>query len=290
MKTAVLSIVHGRHEHLSRVLAACASGDEKPGVVVIAAMADDGVHEVAGRFSELSPVVVDLPDSPGGLPLAAARNAAASRAIELGAEALIFLDVDCIPSPTLIARYRQVFESVRVTDAPLILAGEVAYLPSGVTDFHPASLSAVAAPHPARPVLDPDTLRFAADVTLFWSLSFAMKAGDWARAGGFDERYVGYGGEDTDFAERVRSLGGRMLWVGGARAYHQFHENSMPPFHHLDDIVRNARIFHATWGWWPMSGWLHAFHRAGLIDFDGNEIREARNPRDRGERAPDHDN
>ena len=35
-----------------------------------------------------------------------------------------------------------------------------------------------------------------------------------------------------------------------------------------DDIVRNARIFHRRWGWWPMHGWLAGFEQAGLITRD----------------------
>jgi len=45
-------------------------------------------------------------------------------------------------------------------------------------------------------------------------------------------------------------------WVGGARAYHQHHPVSSPPVEHLDDILRNGRLFHERWGEWPMTGWL----------------------------------
>jgi hypothetical protein len=34
---------------------------------------------------------------------------------------------------------------------------------------------------------------------------------------------------------------------------------------HLDDILRNAAIFHDRWGWWPMQGWLAAFEARGLV-------------------------
>ena len=57
-------------------------------------------------------------------------------------------------------------------------------------------------------------------------------------------------------------------WVGGAEAYHQHHPVSNPPREHLAEIVRNAKLFHRTWGRWPMVGWLTAFRRSGLIDWD----------------------
>lgn len=46
--------------------------------------------------------------------------------------------------------------------------------------------------------------------------------------GGFRESYRGYGGEDT---------------------FHPYHRVSDPPVEHLDDILRNAEVFHETWGW-----------------------------------------
>ena len=57
-----------------------------------------------------------------------------------------------------------------------------------------------------------------------------------------------------------------MRWVGGAHAFHQFHPTADPPVHHLDHILRNAKIFHQRWGWWPTQGWLAAFEARGLID------------------------
>jgi N-acetylglucosaminyl-diphospho-decaprenol L-rhamnosyltransferase len=93
--------------------------------------------------------------------------------------------------------------------------------------------------------------------------------------GGFDERYVGYGGEDTDYALRARRASVGLVWVGGAWAYHQHHPVSDPPREHLAEIVRNARLFRERWGRWPMEGWLRAFAAAGSVDWDpdGDELR-----------------
>jgi len=56
-----------------------------------------------------------------------------------------------------------------------------------------------------------------------------------------------------------------MRWVGGADAFHQYHPVSDPPVEHIDDILRNATLFHQRWGWWPMQGWLRDFENRGLI-------------------------
>jgi GT2 family glycosyltransferase len=101
---------------------------------------------------------------------------------------------------------------------------------------------------------------------LFWSLSFAVTADTWLAVGGFEESYEGYGGEDTDFAFTARAAGVPLVWVGGAHAYHQYHPTSAPPWQHLDDILRNGRLFADRWGSWPMEGWLEAFAAAGAIE------------------------
>jgi GT2 family glycosyltransferase len=206
----------------------------------------------------------------GLLPLAAARNAGARAAAEQGSTTLVFLDVDCIPSEKLVARYAEVLTPSRRGAAewerPIVACGEVLYLdaaPAG-TDYRDCDLSALARAHPARPALAAGDVQRADDVSLFWSLSFGVTTDDWELLGGFDEDYVGYGGEDTDFGQRVRTEGGTMLWIGGALAHHQHHATSSPPVRHLEEIVDNANRFAAKWGWWPMEGWLTAFEEAGL--------------------------
>ncbi|MET0931866.1 MAG: hypothetical protein ABWX74_20295, partial [Aeromicrobium sp.] len=46
---------------------------------------------------------------------------------------------------------------------------------------------------------------------------------------------------------------------------HQHHPVSSPPLEHVEDIVRNATVFHDRWGAWPMGGWLDAFEERGLV-------------------------
>lgn len=215
-----------------------------------------------------------VPDD-GELPLARARNAAAAAALERGADLLVFLDVDCVPSPGLLAGYARAAQdpAVRAASGPALLCGPVAYLPEGVRVTSAADLPrlpSAARPHPARPDPAPGTVVLAGEDQwwLFWSLSFAVRAADWTRSGGFCEEYRGYGGEDTDVAATVRSLGGALFWVGGATAAHQHHPVQDPPVHHLDAIVRNAAVFHRRWGWWPMTGWLEQFRAAGLAGYD----------------------
>lgn len=264
MKTAVITTVHGRTTHLRRQLAGLAAGTERADLHVVVAIADPGVAHVLPAGSAV--LLVRHP-ADGPLPVARARNAGATAALNAGAQLLIFLDVDCIPGASLVERYHRT--ACRPTHTAALLCGPVTYLPPPGPDGYPlAELAHRIDPHPARPAPTPGEVIDGTDYRLFWSLSFAVTAATWQRVGGFCERYRGYGGEDTDFAQCAAAAGVPLRWVGGADAFHQFHPVSDPPVEHLEDILRNADIFHQRWGWWPMAGWLEAFTDRGLIGWD----------------------
>ncbi|MCU1537711.1 MAG: glycosyltransferase family 2 protein [Humibacillus sp.] len=268
LSTALLSIAHGRHDHLTALLGGIAGSTLLPDRIVVAAMDDP---EIAGVVAAHGPTgvpadVLRVDASPGGgLPLAAARNQVAEHAIAAGAELLVFLDVDCIPSPGLLGRYREVAAAADPEETD-VWSGAVHYLPPPLHENgYSAGELAASVSHPARPVPPDDEVWPTDDLRLFWSLSFAVSAASWRCVGGFDEAYDGYGGEDTDFAMRLAQQQGRLSWVGGAAAFHQHHEVESPPRRHLVDIVRNSNRFAARWGHFPMDGWLTAFADEGLI-------------------------
>jgi GT2 family glycosyltransferase len=196
------------------------------------------------------------------------RNAAASAAIEAGADLLVFLDADCLAGARLLDRY----EAAAAAAPEALLGGPVTYLPRGAAPEDVRELEALTRPHPARPIPDDGEVQRAdaAAYDLFWSLSFAVTASTWTSIGGFSDAFQGYGAEDTDFAWRARAQGVPLLWVGGAHAYHQWHPTSDPPWQHLDDILRNGATFARRWGRWPMGGWLEKFEAAGAIERDGS--------------------
>ena len=259
MRTAVITIVAGRHDHLLRQRAAL---DESQHHVVVA-MGEREAECCQPLLGDASDVVA-VETQPQGLPLGRARNAGARRALDAGAELLVFLDVDCIPGAALLERY-----AAAASSTPALLCGPVAYLPPASPDGYPAArLHSLATPHPARPVPPENEIQQGGDHALFWTLSFAVTAATWRRVGGFCEDYLGYGGEDTDFGQLAKRAGVDLWWVGGAWAYHQYHETETPPIRHLADILRNAALFHRRWGWWPMSGWIAAFAERGLARHD----------------------
>lgn len=276
-RTAVVTIVHGRHRHLQRQLLSLDGLAPADSILhVVVAMGDGAVAPLVGHAADGSAgladrVVIELPVGPDGeLPLAAARNVGASAGLERGADLLVFLDVDCLAHPDLITDYRAATRDPVDLAGPILWCGQVSYLPplpAGVADYPLIGLESWAAPHPARPVLPDGAIQLSSDVRLFWSLNFAVTARDWRASGGFHPGYRGYGGEDTDFARGVAAHGGGLGWIGGAAAFHQHHPTSSPPWQHLAAIVRNAHVFRDRWGTFPMEGWLEAFAAAGAIDY-----------------------
>jgi GT2 family glycosyltransferase len=270
-RVAVITAVSGRHDHLRNQRTFLADCVPAPFRHVVVAIGDPDIAGLIGENHRLPTTLVELPRHPAGLPIAAARNAGARAALAAGAEVLIFLDVDCLPSRELVGAYTDLCRQ-RPGD---LLCGTVTYLPpTPAGGWDAADLARLRAPHPARPDPAPGAIEFG-ETRLFWSLSFAVTAPTWRAIGEFYEGYVGYGAEDTDFGLAAEATGARVAFAGGADAYHQHHPVSDPPVEHLDDIVRNSAVFEARHDRLPMSGWLDAFSARGLLTYVDGRPRRA---------------
>jgi GT2 family glycosyltransferase len=275
VSNAVITVVHGRHDHLLAQRRGLAHSQVQPGRHVVVAIDDPAVTEVVQDGTGLETVVVPIPSHAAGLPLAAARNAGARWALAEGAEVLVFLDVDCIPSPAMMGYY---LAAARAFPGSL-LSGPVTYLPPlPAAELSASALSRRRSPHPARPDPTPGQVS-PGPADVFWSLSFAVTASTWRQAGGFYEGYVGYGAEDTDFARTAQRAGVELRWVGGADVYHQHHPVSKPPVEHVPDIIRNGSIFHRRHGIWPMRGWLQTLQERGSVRNSGRGWSRTNAPR-----------
>ena len=267
MKISVCTLAHGREDHLANLVRGLNQSRRPPCELVIAVLQEQRYSLPASSFPIRQIVMGDR-----GIPLALGRNAAAN---EARSDLLVFLDVDCIPHPTLIDDYGKLAEN---HDG--ILMGEVGYLPAGATDdgVNFASFEQVACKHSERAGPPSTETAPCHDYRCFWSLNFAMSAQDFRRSGGFDESFDGYGGEDTDFARAAVACGLPLWWVRGAKAYHQYHPHHMPPVHHLESVIANAERFRRKWGHPTMQHWLRAFTLMGLIERDGEGWRILREP------------
>lgn len=257
MSVGVVVTVAGRREHLARQLRGLVQADPRPDELVVVRMDDEPLDLPA----ELRVIVVDEPLVEGRLPLAAARNAGARA---LNTDAILFLDVDCIPGRGLVGGV-----AVAAAQVDGLICGTVRYLEPGRpgASWDDTVLDAGSAAHPGRPAPAPGELVREDRYELAWTTCLGLRRAAFERIGGFDERFTGYGGEDTDFAFRAADHGLGVWWSGDMTAYHQ-HHGSDGYLGHVEDVVRNASLFASVHGWYPMEGWLTEYRRRGLVDFD----------------------
>lgn len=268
MSAAVITLTRDRTDHLVNLVRGLERGRVHPDVLVVAVMGGED-PQPAIREPPFAVDWVRLDVGEGDrLPLAEARNVAAGRT---DADDLVFLDVDCIPSPTLVDGYSR---GLRELDG--IVMGGARYLPPGYPDgggWEWRDLVAVSEEHPTRPDPPDGGLAPTSRYELFWSLTFAVRRRTFQALGGFDGSFQGYGGEDTDLAFTARELGVPLAWTADAGCLHQHHDTYDPPLDHAADIVINARTFHDKWGTWPMEGWLERFDALGIVRWSPEEGR-----------------
>jgi len=260
MGVSVLTLVKNRPLHLQRLIEGLERSDVVPDELVVVDMAENWSPPPVRSFP-----IHRVGMKSDRLPLAAARNAAAQAASHAD---LLFLDVDCIPMRSLVGAAA---ETLKQVDG--LICAEVRYLKASACDdgWTEEQLRAVSRRHPVRN-FPPRGWREESNPGLFWSLLFAVKHSRFIELRGFDEAFSGYGAEDTDFGFRARAHDIPLVFLGETGAFHQCHDVFDPPLQHLDDIVRNAIVFHSKWRTWPMSGWLDQFAAAGLIRMSADSI------------------
>lgn len=264
----VITLVHGRERQLDNVIRGLERGSLMPEAFWVVFM-NQPARDLHSECFPIHCLVVD--DASHGLPLARARNAVR----QCEGEQWVFLDVDCIPGESLLSDY-----AAALSEMPESLhLGEVRYLPSTaqMEGWTHATLARDGVAHPLSQYRGaPGSLL---PHHLFWSLNFACTRTVFERIGGFDEGYLGYGAEDTDFAFSARRQGVE-LRTAAAQAFHQYHPTWRPPLNHFSAIVANAQRFHQRWQEWPMEGWLGEFVELGLVSWSAQSLQILRHPTD----------
>lgn len=269
MTLSICTLGQGRAGHLVNLVEGLKRQTRAPVELVIGVM-QDAAYALPNTAFPVRQILLGGSD----MRLSRARNAAARAA---NADRIAFLDIDCIPDPDFVRDY-----ATRLGDHDAIVMGEVLYLPSGATDagLDYARFATLGQQHSERAGPPLEDLGACSDYRCFWSLNFAMRRDTFLGLGGFDESYVGYGGEDTDFGRTAFERDVTLQWCRGARAYHQYHPHHMPPVHHLDSVLANARRFRDKWGHFTMDHWLRAFELMGLIERRGGDFVRVRSPGD----------
>ncbi|SDF08186.1 Glycosyltransferase, GT2 family [Pricia antarctica] len=195
------------------------------------------------------------------MPLAAARNLGAEHS---STEHLVFLDVDCIPSDN----FCQKIVAASASRNALAMGSPRYILHNNPMGFCVKELRENSIFHPSRPEVNGIVKEECYE--LFWSLCFSLSRELFERIGGFDDRFEGYGAEDTDFALEVKKAG-IPFYLTDAEVYHQQHPIYVPPLNHLEPIIKNSNLFFAKWGYWPMVDCLQDFSDMGYIQWQGNK-------------------
>ncbi len=265
---SVLTLARGREAHLRNLVLGLTQQSVQPDELIIGVMQDDVYEDLPSSSFPVRQLKIAGDD----LPLARARNTVANAA---KGETLIFLDVDCIPNPDLVENYAR----YATPDAGLIM-GDVIYLPADAAKdgWTYVQFDTVGEPHADRPGPPDEGMKPCEDYRCFWSLNFALHRRTWDTSGGFDERFTGYGGEDTDFGRTLAEREIPIQWAHGCRAYHQYHPHCMPPIHHIPAILRNAEVFAQKWGHRTMEHWLTSFRMMGLIEDRDGALVQVREP------------
>ena len=265
---SVCTIYAKRKLHLQNLVEGLIKSSAYPDELVIVCM-NDRLPELPQTPFKINTATIHTDD--GNLPIAAARNKAAEMA---KGDKLIFLDVDCIGDRDLVANFNYHLER---EDA--LYSGSVRYLKQGWQDRHwtYTSLEQQSAFHRLQGTAPAEQEKVLHPYELFWSLNFGIKKQTFDKLQGFDERYDGYAGEDTDLAFTARSQKLTHYKIA-ALAYHQFHISYTPPLNHLADIVSNARTFYDKWQILPMDKWLKQFADMGYIELKDNEMTIIRYP------------
>jgi cellulose synthase/poly-beta-1,6-N-acetylglucosamine synthase-like glycosyltransferase len=189
-----------QHEQLARVLAALEEQTLPPYEVVVA---DDG--------SEREPAVPEgvrlVRQEDLGFRAAAARNLGASVAT---GDALVFLDADTVPETGFLAAVTRRLAACR----DVLAVGRRRHRDAGGELPEPAWLADAYAG--SRNLLDADGRSFRFVI----SAVMACRRSLFEDLGGFDERFVGYGGEDWDLAYRAWNAGAVLVHERAAVAWH----------------------------------------------------------------------
>ena len=251
---SIVIIYHDRLKNLTNTLKGLAGGTITPNEVVIIEM-DTSKTEINYFGLFCIHHLLHTTDSTM-LPLAEARNFGARIA---NYKNLVFLDVDCIPSVTFL---KNVISLTPFKNA--LYMGKPKYLTKDKLEYC-NNLEENSLDHPKRPCINQITL--SKDFGLFWSLCFFISKRTFNKIQGFDERFVGYGGEDTDFALKVK-FADIDFYLTPFVIYHQQHPIYSPPLNHFKAIVKNANLFMDKWGKWPMTKHLEKFKEEQLINWD----------------------
>ena len=251
----LIAINDGRSVELNAMLRGISQGSTVPDEIVIVNLEDrPNIKDDYGlniKMFQLSEQDVEQNS------YSCARNLGAQKATY---DNLHFLNAECIPELDYFEKM-----SFFLSTCNGLVMGVPRYLYNKVNfEFKVNDLYRVSKHHYKRPRVQ-GVIR-TKDVNLFWSLCFSVTRSNFEKLGGFDEKYCGYGAEDTDLATTCLEMG-MPLYLSEAITYHQLSGFFEPPVDKIEPILVNCNYYFSKWGKWPMNKQLKAFTQQGYIDW-----------------------
>lgn len=245
---AVITAGHKQHDQHLDQIGGLARAVVAPDLHVVISMGDRDLTRgrVPLSHDRWHTIVRATPPGPLHARRVLARDAGARAAIEAGAELLIFLDADALPSLHLVERYAEAL--ARPSDAPRVLCG-------ALVDPGPRPAAGYVWSHLDQLVAaDPGTVALAAGeeaaeprLECFRSASFGITAADVEKIGGMLGPELETGEHDLDLVSRLRASGGSMSWLGGVAALRRPRSLAAVTPIELDTLARAANRFEQRW-------------------------------------------
>lgn len=178
--------------------------------------------------------------------VAATRNAGAGAAT---APVLVFMDAGTRPSAGCIEAHLLAHKAAECGGSPTVVVGRVFGYDSRVASDGEIMGDTQDVPPPVGDMRDDELDRFSRELEdvllpwrLAWTANLSVDAKVFHSAGGFDERFVGWGAEDTELAYRLHRYGARFRWSDEACAIEYPHRRDTAA--NFASNARNQRLFH----------------------------------------------
>ena len=258
---SVVTIVKNRTQQLSNLIANLEQSELAPSELIVVWMTSPSSNSLIQ--SEQFSIKHKFATSEE-LPLAQARNKGFKAC---SFERIVHLDVDCVCDPALFSTMMKNWKDNTIHTTNIIPLTEMPDNAQFEQLMERSELHVL------------NGRRNASAMHNFQSAVFGVSRSDFDKVGGFDEQYHGFGIGDIDFATRCHAAGIGLEKLS-LTAFHQYRANYQFPINHLLDIVTNANLFKAKWGYYPATDWLSAFVSQGFVnqDFEHSGLTIARMP------------
>lgn len=245
---AVITAGHKQHDQHLDQIGGMARAVVAPDLHVVISMGDRDLTRgrVPLGHDRWQTIVRATPPGPLHARRVLARDAGARVAIEAGAELLIFLDADALPSLHLVERYAEAL--ARPSDAPQVLCGALVDPgPRPAAGYAWSRLDQLVVADPGTTALAAGEVAPEPRIECFRSASFGITAADVQAIGGMLGPELEAGEHDLDLVSRLQATGGSLSWLGGVAALRRPRSLADVTPVELDTLARAANRFEERW-------------------------------------------